>query len=121
MKSILSPYDDEEFNAYLLNYVKKYFKSKCAVFTKDDEDRKYFLEGKTDKYYTYNDVINTLELRGRVIGFSNRELINHVVYDLSQRFWYEGLKCVNNLIPQLYIKYKGTPSKYNKNLYRRNK
>ena len=44
MKSILSPYDDINFNNYLLQYVKKRFSYKCKVFAKDDKEHKYFLE-----------------------------------------------------------------------------
>ena len=44
MKSILSPYDDINFNNYLLQYVKKRLSYKCKVFAKDDKEHKYFLD-----------------------------------------------------------------------------
>jgi len=106
MKSILSPYDDHYFNEYLLKYIKKRLLNKCFKFTKDDEERKYFFEKGSRDYYTPNDIINTLKLNGRHIYFSNQALINYVVYDLSQRFWYDELKIVNNMIHKLYIEYK---------------
>ena len=106
MKSILSPYDDVNFNNYLLQYVKKRLAHKCMIFTKDDEDRKYFLEENSRDYYTPDDVINSIELNGRTIRFGNQKLINYIVYDLSQRFWYDELKHINNIVRQLYLKFK---------------
>ena len=106
MKSILSPYDDVNFNTFLLEYIKKSLKKKCAIFTKDDEDRKYFLYDDPTKYYTPTDVIKSLKLNGRVIYFSNQELINYIVYDLSQRFWYDTMRDINNIVRKLYLEYK---------------
>ena len=106
MKSILSPYDDVNFNTFLLEYIKKSLKKKCAIFTKDDEDRKYFLYDDPTKYYTPADVIKSLKLNGRVIYFSNQELINYIVYDLSQRFWYDTIRDINNIVRKLYLEYK---------------
>ena len=106
MKSILSPYDDRNFNEYLLQYIKKRLKSKCFVFTKDEEDRKYFFEKGSRNYYTPDDVINTLKLNGRHIYFSNQQLINYIVYDLSQRFWYDELKIINNMVHKIYLEYR---------------
>ena len=107
MKSILSPYDDVNFNNYLLQYVKKRLAQKCKVFTKDDEERKYFLDENSRDYYTPDDVIKSIELvNGRVIRFGNQKLINYIVYDLSQRFWYEELKHVNNIVRRLYLQFK---------------
>ncbi len=107
MKSILSPYDDVNFNNYLLQYVKKRLAQKCKVFTKDDEERKYFLDENSRDYYTPDDVIKSIELvNGRVIRFGNQKLINYIVYDLSQRFWYEEFKHVNNIVRRLYLQFK---------------
>ena len=120
MKSILSPYDDYNFNIFLLAYIKKRLKQKCFVFTKDEEDRKYFFEKDSRDYYTPDDVINTLKLNGRHIYFSNKQLINYIVYDLSQRFWYDELKHINNMIHTLYIKYKGTSYSKKRNINKKN-
>ena len=106
MKSILSPYDDINFNEFLLKYIKKSLKKKCLVFTRDDEERKYFLDEDSKDYYTPDDIIKSLKLNGRVIYFSNKELINYVVYDLSQRFWYDTMRDINNIIRKLYLEYK---------------
>ena len=107
MKSILSPYDDVSFNEYLLDYIKKRLKQKCFVFTKDDADRRYFLdEDDPLNYYTSDDIIKSLKLNGRVVYFSNQNLINHAVYDLGQRFWYDELSHVNNAIFKTYLDYK---------------
>lgn len=106
MKSILSPYDDNNFNEYLLKYLKKYLKKKCTVFTKDDEERKYFLDEDSIDYYTPEDIIKSLQLNGRKIYFNNQSLINYVVYDLSQRFWFDCMNQVNNMIHKLYLEFK---------------
>lgn len=109
MKSILSPYDDVLFNEYLLQYVKKRLKQKCAIFTKDDADRRYFLdEDDPLNYYTPDDIIKSLQLNGRVVYFSNQNLINHAVYDLSQRFWYDEMSHINNTVHKLFLDYKRT-------------
>ena len=113
MKSILSPYDDINFNNYLLQYVKKRLARKCKVFTKDDEERKYFLEENSRDYYTPDDVIKSIELvNGRMIRFGNQKLINYIVYDLSQRFWYEELKHINNIVRRLYLQFKQISSEF---------
>lgn len=107
MKSILSPYDDINFNNYLLQYVKKRLLCKCKVFAKDDTEHKYFLDKNSKDYYTQDDVIKSIELvNGRIIRFGNQRLINYIVYDLGQRFWYEELKHIANIIHTLYIKFK---------------
>ena len=105
MKSILSPYDDTNFNEYLLQYIKKRLKKKSSIFTRD-EDRKYFLDEKSLDYYTPDDIIDSIELIGRTIRFSNQKLVNYVVYDLSQRFWYDELKHINNLIHKIFFNYQ---------------
>lgn len=106
MKSILSPYNDHYFNEFLLKYTKKRLLEKCYKFTKDEEERKYFFEKNSRNYYTPNDIINTLQLNGRCIYFSNPPLINYIVYDLSQRFWYDELKIVNNMVHKIYLEYR---------------
>lgn len=103
MKSILSPYDDSQFNEYLLQYLKSRLKRRISMIK--DEDRKYYLDRNRD-YFTPDDILDSLDLNGRVIRFSNRELINHAVYDLSQRFWYDEMKTTNNLIHRLFLEYK---------------
>lgn len=103
MKSILSPYDDFKFNEYFLNYIKSQLKKHCAKIK--DEDRKYFLDDSRN-YFTPEDIVDSLSLNGRLIYFNNRALINHAVYDLSQRFWYDELKFANNLIRKIYLIYK---------------
>lgn len=106
MKSILSPYNDHYFNEFLLKYIKKRLLEKCYKFTKDEEERKYFFEKNSRNYYTPNDIINTLQLNGRCIYFSNQPLINYIVYDLSQRFWYDELKIINNMVHKIYLEYR---------------
>lgn len=103
MKSILSPYDDSQFNEYLLQYLKRRLKKHVSMIK--NEDRKYYLDGSRN-YFTPEDILESLGLNGRVICFSNRDLINYVVYDLSQRFWYDEMKNTNNLIYRLYLEYK---------------
>ena len=106
MKSILSPYDDINFNNYLLQYVKKRLLRKCRIFTRDDSERRYFLNKDSSDYYTTDDVIKSLELvNGKVIRFSNQQLINYIVYDLNQRFWFDELNHINNIIHSLYLKF----------------
>lgn len=70
-----------------------------------NEDRRYYLDDSRN-YFTPEDVLDSLILNGRVIQFNNRNLINHAVYDLSQRFWYEEMKITNNLVRRLYLEYK---------------
>jgi hypothetical protein len=106
MKCIVSPFDDIHFNEFLLQYVKKYLKEKCRIFTKDSSERKYHPDEKSRKFYTHKDVINSLILEGRKIKFSNNELINYIVYDLGQRFWYDALKNISNLIYRIFFEYK---------------
>lgn len=103
MKSILSPYDDFHFNEFLLKYIKKRLKRHIAKIK--DEDRKYYLDD-SRKYFTPEDILNSLSLNGRVIYFNNRNLINHAVYDFSQRFWFDEFKTTNNMIRKIYLEYK---------------
>lgn len=70
-----------------------------------NEDRRYYLDDSRN-YFTPEDILESLGLNGRVIRFNNRDLINHAVYDLSQRFWYDEMKNANNLIHRLYLEYK---------------
>lgn len=105
MKSILSPYDDFNFNTYLLQYVKKRLTRRYKQLTKDGDDRKYFLEENSRDYYTPEDLIDSVKLNGRSVYFSNSKLINYVVYDLSQRFWYDEFKHINNTVRKLYLEF----------------
>ena len=83
-----------------------YLESKCKVYTRDDEEKKYFLDGNTDKFYTPDDLINSLELvNNRIIRFGNKRLINYVVYDLGQSFWFYALRDVSNLVHRIHILY----------------
>lgn len=108
MKSILSPYNDTLFNEYLLKYVKSSLMRRCAVFRKTDEQMKYILNDSDPlDYYTPDDLIKSIKLNGRLIYFSNQDLINHVVYNLGQRFWYSELARIHNMIHKLYLEFKG--------------
>ena len=103
MKSILSPYNDVDFNKYLLSYIKKSLRNKCLKF--NITNNVYRLDDNS-KTYTNDDIINSIHLKNRLIYFSNQKLINHAVYDLCQRFWYEEVKNIYNMIHILYIEYK---------------
>lgn len=111
MKSILSPYDDANFNEYLLQYIKKRLKKKSSIFTKDEE-RKYYLDKDPLNFYTPDDIIKSLELVGRTIRFGNQKLVNHAVYDLSQRFWYEEMKHINNIIRKIFLDYQRVSAEF---------
>ena len=73
---------------------------------KDDTERRYFLDDNPMNYYTSDDIIKSIQLNGRLLYFSNQELINHAVYDLSQRFWYDELKHINNAIHKIFLDFK---------------
>lgn len=105
MKAILSPYNDNTFNKYLLKYIKQCLKDRSSVFIRDDENRQYFLED-SKIGYTDNDIIDSLTLNGKLISFSNKKLVDHAVYDLSQRFWYEEMNRINNEIHIIYLKFQ---------------
>ena len=116
MKSILSPYDDIYFNEYLLNYTRNQLKKKCMMFTKDDTERKYYLDDSRN-YFTHVDIIKSLQLvNGRELKFVNQSLINYAVYDLSQRFWYDELKNISNIIHRIYFQFKQLVSTEEKSL-----
>lgn len=111
MKHILSPYNDELFNEYLLQYVKKRLTKRCNIFLKDDTERRYFLTENSRDFYTYKDIIKSVDLiNNRLICFTNQKLINHAVYDLGQRFWYDEFKYIANIIRKLYLEFKGSSS-----------
>ena len=118
MKSILSPYDDLCFNEFLLKYIKKRLKRHIAKIK--DEDRKYYLDD-SRRYFTPENILNSLSLNGRVIYFSNRDLINHAVYNLNQRFWFDELKTVNNMIRKIYLEYKRLDPKFQQSKLSRDK
>ncbi len=105
MKAILSPYNDNTFNKYLLKYIKQCLRDRSSVFIRDDENRQYFLED-SKIGYTDNDIIDSLTLNGKLISFSNKKLVDHAVYDLSQRFWYEEMNRINNEIHMIYLKFQ---------------
>ena len=105
MKAILSPYTDNIFNKYLLKYIKQCLRDRSSVFIRDDENRQYFLED-SKVGYTDNDIIDSLTLNGKLISFSNKKLVDHAVYDLSQRFWYEEMNRINNEIHMIYLKFQ---------------
>lgn len=107
MKAILSPYNDNIFNKYLLKYIKQRLRDRSSVFIRDDENRQYFLED-SKVGYTDNDIIDSLTLNGKLISFSNKKLVDHAVYDLSQRFWYEEMNRINNEIHMIYLKFQKT-------------
>ena len=118
MKSLLSPYDDFNFNNYLLEYLKNRLKKR--VSTIKNEDRKYYLDD-SGNYFTPGDILDSLSLSGRVIYFNNKKLINHAVYDLSQRFWYNEMKSTANLIYKLYFEYKRQVSSIQQRKFSREK
>lgn len=99
MKSIVSPFDDIDFNKFLLRLCKVRLKKSIE---KIKDNRPYEVFG--NKYST-SDILKLLTLRGRVIYFSDSRLLNYLVYDLSQRFWYEDLNFINNAIHYLYLKF----------------
>lgn len=107
MKALVSPVNNKAFNTYLLKYIKRRLLYKCYTFEAyDDFKCKYTLETKNGNIeYTYHDIINSLSLKGQVIAYSNQKLVNHAVYDLCQRFWYEELKQILNIINHLYLKF----------------
>lgn len=105
MKAMLSPYNDNIFNKYLLKYIKQCLRDRSSVFIRDDENRQYFLED-NKVGYTDNDIIDSLTLNGKLISFSNNKLVDHAVYDLSQRFWYEEMNRINNEIHMIYLKFQ---------------
>lgn len=111
MKSILSPYDDTVFNEYLLEYTKKYLKSKCYNLTKDYE-RKYYLDEDKKKYNTPDDIIDSLSLNRRTIYFKNKKLVNYAVYDLGQIFWYDCIKQIALIVPKLHFEFKARQRSY---------
>lgn len=102
MKYILSPYNDADFNKYVLTLIKRELKCKAAPYVIENETI-YELDGKK---FTPNDIINSLILFSNKIYFSNNKLVNYAVYDLSQRFWYDTLNTANNIIRKLYFQYR---------------
>lgn len=103
MKSIFSPYDDIYFNEYLLQYIKHRLRRHISKIK--NEDRRYYL-GDGKSYFTPENILDSLVLSNRRIYFNNRSLINHAVYDLSQRFWYDEMKNASNLIYKIFLEYK---------------
>ena len=77
---------------------------------------RYKLDG-LDKEYTIDNIIDSLKLDNRMIYFSNKRLVNYIVYDLGQRLWYDVLNSINNAIHSLYIKYKGAVANIKKTSY----
>lgn len=106
MKAIFSPISDDDFNKFLLTVCKSRISKSISSIK---ENRPYELDGKK---YSANDVLDLLVLRNRTIYFSNNKLLNYIVYDLSQRFWYEDLKHINNMIYLLHIKFNGIRRSY---------
>ena len=106
MRSIISPYYNDNFNKYLLSYIKKSLKKKCDLFSKDENEIKYYIdEDSPSKFYTQGDIIKSLVLKNNVIYFSNMKLINYAVYDLGQRFWYNEINAINNMVSKIYFDY----------------
>ena len=101
MKCLVSPYNDTLFNKQLYKYCKTLLK-KHAYHIKDNHEYEF-----DNNKYSVADVIDTLSIKGRTIYYSNRNLINYIVYDLSQRFWYTVLRDVMNIVSKLYLEYRG--------------
>ena len=112
MKSIMSPYNDEGFNKFLYRCCLNRLRCKALHF------ESFSFEFNNNKY-TLEDIIKLLKRKGRCIYFSDQKVINHLVYDLSQRFWYEVLKDVNNLVRWLYLQYKGAKAENDKSTFKR--
>lgn len=110
MKVIHSPYRDNDFNEYLLNYCKARLKQRALIF-----ECQYKVESSHDNEientYSIEDVIKLIQRKDNVIFFSNTKLINHIVYDLGQRFWYNELCNINNIVHKLYMIYRGEHDK----------
>lgn len=77
------------------------------MFLSDDEIKVYKLPN-SDKTYTIEDVINSIKLNKNIIAYNNQAVINYIVYDLGQRFWYDEFKIISSLIPTLYLKYQSS-------------
>lgn len=103
MKYILSPYNDDSFNRYVLKLIRRELRRKSIPFISENKT----LYKMDNKEYTPNDIINSLILVNNKIYFSNNKLVNYAVYDLSQRFWYDTLNTANNMIRNLYLQYRG--------------
>ena len=97
MREIISPFNDDSFNSYLLKYVKARLKKRALLFIGE-----YEFEGKT---YTSNDIIKSIKRQGRKIFYSDYKLITYIIYDLSQRFWSNEFRDINNIIRGLYCEY----------------
>lgn len=107
MKSILSPYNDNKFNEFFIEFIKERLRRRCEVLKADEEVKEYSLGDNTSKKYTLDDLVNSLSLHGRIICYKEEDIINHLVYDLGQRLWYDELKSANNLIFTVHFKYYG--------------
>lgn len=101
MKAIFSPFSEDDFNEYLLNLIRARLKKRALIF-----ECTYQVESSDSiKTYKPDDVIALLCRHNRIIKFSNMKLLNHIVYDLGQRFWYEELNSINNTIYDIYFKW----------------
>lgn len=105
MKAIMSPYHNVKFNNCLVKYIQHALKLRSKVFLSDDEIKVYKLPI-SDKTYTIEDIINSIKLNKNIITYGNQSVINYIVYDLGQRFWYDEFKTISSLIPTLYLKYQ---------------
>lgn len=112
MKGVMSPYNDEGFNSFLYLCCINRLRQKACKF----ESFSFEFEGTK---YTLEDIIKLLKHNGRSIYFSNQKIINHLVYDLGQRFWCEVLRDVNNLIRWLYLRYNGEKAENDKSTFKR--
>lgn len=110
MREIISPFDDDAFNSYLLKYIKARLKKRALLFISE-----YDFEGKK---YTSDDIIKSINRSGRKIYFSNTRLINYIVYDISQRFWITEFRDINNAIRKIYCEYRSMIEQENRDLNR---
>lgn len=113
MKAIYSPFNDDDFNEYLCSYVKERLKRRSLFFERKFSEslsklKKEDLNDIDDISYNPDDVINSIKRNNRTIYFSDKKLINHVVYDLCHRFWFDELNSINNKIYTIYFRYKGS-------------
>lgn len=110
MKSILLHYNDDEFKQFILEYTRSFALRKCTTYFKDEEIKEFSLDEEDDSAskYTISDIVKTIAIVNNSIRYTNQQLVNHLVYDLGYRVWYDIFNYINNALPTIYLKYKGT-------------
>lgn len=104
MKVIYSPTEDEAFNEYLVKLIKERLYKRSLFFECNYSLVNNHTKETTD--FTASDIIKSIKCSGRLVYFSNKKLIKHVVYNLSQRFWYDEFANIQNTIHKIYLEYK---------------